>query len=254
MPQRFLKTGITTSPKWNKTSWPSQSLYIRLLTLVDDYGRYDGRASVIWGQCFAVWNEHNPNDSIDLQQVAQMLQELAGNGLLDLYQFEDKKVIQFTGWTERIREGVKEKWLIPVGAQKLQEVAGSCVKILPPSPPPSPTTPPPVPFDPASLFPELPDPFAEPEKTKPEWKPTELMRRMNALLRRRDTTRWSKEEIKALKAIGTPDESDFKAVEAFYAAKHVGEKDYRRHTLEALLNNWGGEVDKARRYKPNTGF
>lgn len=141
MPQRFLRPGITTSDNWNAVSWQCQSLYIRILTLVDDYGRFDGRASVLWGQCFSVWNEHNPMLSVGLSDVGEMLQQLAAKNLVDLYMVDGKPVLQVTKWQERIRENIKEKWPIPEGSEK---VAASCSKLLlsSPSPSPSPSSPP----------------------------------------------------------------------------------------------------------------
>lgn len=126
MPQRFLRPGITTSEKWNRAGWKAQSMYIRLLTIVDDYGRCDGRASVIHGQCVSVWNEQNPDNLIDFKEVSSLLDELADVGLVEIYDVEGKKVLQVTQWQERIREGVREKW--PAKPQ-LQQVAASCSKL-----------------------------------------------------------------------------------------------------------------------------
>jgi hypothetical protein len=143
MPQRFLRPGITNSERWNAVAFDAQSLYIRLLTLVDDFGRYDGRASVIWAHCFAVWNEQNPQRVVSLQRVDEMLQELAASRLVDIYDAEGKRVLQILQWQERVREGCKEKWpgkpanaVFP--ATPARVAADSC-KNLPPSPSPSPS-------------------------------------------------------------------------------------------------------------------
>ena len=52
MPQRFLRPGITTSRRWNSLDWDSQSFYIRLLTLVDDYGRFDADPQLLKSYAF----------------------------------------------------------------------------------------------------------------------------------------------------------------------------------------------------------
>lgn len=134
MPQRFLRPGITNSERWNSVSWQSQSLYIRIMTLVDDYGRCDGRASVIHGACFSVWNEKNPTSQVTLQQVEQNLQQLAANNLVLMYDAAGKKVLQILQWQERIRAGTISKW---PPAQNLQQVDG---ELLPPTPTPTPTS------------------------------------------------------------------------------------------------------------------
>lgn len=131
MPQRFLRPGITNSERWNSVSWECQSLFIRILTLVDDYGRCDGRPPVLTGQCFSVWNALHPESPCNLQQVEQMLQQLAASRLIQRYTADEKTVIQVTQWQERIREGVKERFLENPNKTAL---AASCSKLLPSSP------------------------------------------------------------------------------------------------------------------------
>jgi hypothetical protein len=140
MPQRFLRPGIRNSSKWNAVPFSAQSFYVRALTLVDDFGRYDGRASVLWGECFAVWNEQNPANPITLNDVVEMLQQLAAAGLVSIYEAGDKKVLQIEQWQERVREGTKEKWPAnPESCSNTRQPAATCSDLLPPSPSPSPS-------------------------------------------------------------------------------------------------------------------
>lgn len=143
MPQRFLRPGITNSSRWNSVSWTAQSLYIRLLTRVDDYGRHDGRVSVIWANCFSVWNDLHPDEIVELQQVVRMLQQLSDAKLIEVYEAEDKKVLQILQWQERIRANVKKWWPDKPDLQQLPAhlqdcAATSTASSPPPSPPPSP--------------------------------------------------------------------------------------------------------------------
>lgn len=133
MPQRFLRPGITNSERWNSVSFDAQSFYIRILTEVDDYGRCDGRPSVLLGKCFSIWNEQNPDKNIDLQQVLFMLQQLAASRLILIYEADGKRVLQMLQWQERIRAGTISKW---PSAQNLQQLD---TNLLPPSPSPTPT-------------------------------------------------------------------------------------------------------------------
>ena len=89
--------------------FPAQSLFVRLLTLVDDFGRFDGRASVIHGQAFAVWNEEHPDAAITPQECAALCAELVNAGLVALYSVDSKRVMQITQWSERARAD-KSKW------------------------------------------------------------------------------------------------------------------------------------------------
>lgn len=113
-------------------------------------------------------------------------------------------------------------------------------------------TEPPIPPEgvPCGLIPEL---TLEPEASEPDeisWTPIQI--RLNAIFKRRPTTQWSKAELRAFKNLGQINEEDLRLVEAYYAAKIPTEKDYRRHDLCTLLNNFPGEVDRARNFKPAT--
>jgi len=106
----------------------------------------------------------------------------------------------------------------------------------------------------------LPDPAPQgdlilvPPSDPPPDRPSELQVRIGRLLHRRPNTPWSDKELKALKAIGTPDEEDLQMLEDFYAARIPEAKDYRRTALQTLLNNFNGELDKARKFRPPSCF
>jgi hypothetical protein len=69
------------------------------------------------------------------------------------------------------------------------------------------------------------------------------------LLGRRETTKWSAEEIKMIKAIQPIHPDDLTMMGEFYRAEIPKETDYRRTTIERLLKHWTGEMDKARAWK-----
>jgi uncharacterized protein YdaU (DUF1376 family) len=71
-----------------------------------------------------------------------------------------------------------------------------------------------------------------------------LRLRIGSWFKRRPTTQWSEKEIRALKAVlklNTPPE-DIDALERWYLS---GDKYLRKDPI-TLLNNWNGEIDKAR--------
>ena len=77
---------------------------------------------------------------------------------------------------------------------------------------------------------------------------TPLQIRVGKLLGRRESTTWSDKELDALRKIGEPTEEELAMIERFYSADLPSETDYRRTTMQILLNNWTGELDKARLY------
>lgn len=97
MPQRFLRPGIRTSEAWNCTSFRAQSLYIGILTLVDDYGRYDGRPALLHAEIFCL------RDDVTRQDTAADIRELGEQGLVQLYEVDGKVYLQVTRWQERTR-------------------------------------------------------------------------------------------------------------------------------------------------------
>lgn len=74
--------------------------------------------------------------------------------------------------------------------------------------------------------------------------------RLGKIFGRRETTVWSEKERKALGGLSVvPD--DLALVERYYSEKMPKDADFRRRDLLTLLNNWPGEVDRARaRPKP----
>ena len=234
MPQRFLRPGITNSARWNSVSWKAQNLYVRLLTRVDDYGRHDGRVSVIWANCYAVWNDVNPDQIMELQQVAQMLQELINKELIEVYEVEDKKVVQITQWQERIRPGVKKWWPDKpekkpddVKLQQLPQKLQQDSRDLQRSPsPPTPSSPP---------TPRVSSPVDE------------LRQKLNAIYRRPETDRWTYAEECSLAEVARREEflSELEHI-LRYRQTLQDRKRFFPQKLGNLLADWTGTLDKAR--------
>lgn len=76
-----------------------------------------------------------------------------------------------------------------------------------------------------------------------------LMIRIGKLFNRRETTRWSEKERRALKALMPLDPEEVALVERFHGVHmHPEERDNRRTSVETLLNNWPTELDRANLY------
>lgn len=84
-----------------------------------------------------------------------------------------------------------------------------------------------------------------------DWKPTAEQLRVASWFGRRATTRWSDKELKSWKAIASSlDTGDLDALERRYTSNDPETVKYRKQEIYSLLNNWPGEVDKARRWTP----
>ena len=75
--------------------------------------------------------------------------------------------------------------------------------------------------------------------------------RAGKLFRKRPDTLWDHAESKAFAknkhVIAQTPESDWQALEKFYAAPQS--ETYARTSLATLLNNWNGEIDRAHKWQ-----
>lgn len=130
MPQRFLRPGITTSAAWNAISWQAQSFYIRLITLVDDFGRYDARWQILRSHAFPL------NDEITQKQMHTLCEQLHANDLAVFYRAPDgKEYVQLTKWREKARSEPR----FPTFDDTCEQMFAIVNKCSPPSPSPSPS-------------------------------------------------------------------------------------------------------------------
>jgi hypothetical protein len=97
MPNRYLREEIITS-RWNRCSWMAQSLYVRLLGLVCDYGRYEADPTILCAQAFPTYPHFRT------ATVRKLLDELAEKGLISLYAVDGKPYLQILRWRERVRQ------------------------------------------------------------------------------------------------------------------------------------------------------
>lgn len=234
-------------------SFGAQSFYIRILTLVDDFGRFDGRVPVLHGQCFALRNDVTPQDTAGYRS------ELHEAGLIEVYVVEKKDYIQVSKWQERTRSE-KSKFPDPPRNTESQESAAersgtqgkdaSLVLSHRPSSIAITSKPPPLPngnreggLSKGQRLSEIHD------VAKTALSGTglaEIKKRLNAIFKRPALKAFSHAEERALMEIPT-DEDELVLIERYYALPHpAGEKDFRRTALHTLLENWNGEVDRAR--------
>jgi hypothetical protein len=80
MPSRVLREGIITSEKVNSISWPAELFYRRLMSVMDDYGRYFSSPALLRAACYPLQLDR-ASESV----VQQLLSECVAAGLLVLY-------------------------------------------------------------------------------------------------------------------------------------------------------------------------
>lgn len=93
MPNRILKESIRESDSIDALSWFEEVLFYRLIVSCDDYGRFDGRISVIKNRLFPL------KDDLTLKAVSRAIDKLVTTGLVALYEFEGKPYLYLPTWT-----------------------------------------------------------------------------------------------------------------------------------------------------------
>lgn len=93
MPNRILKEGICTNDQIDTLSLFEEVFFYRLIVNVDDYGRYDGRVSVLKARMFPLRGEKIKDDDIEGALAA-----LVKAGLLERYRVNRRPYVRLTGW------------------------------------------------------------------------------------------------------------------------------------------------------------
>ncbi len=118
MPTRYLKPGIRDSEAIDRLRPAAEVLFYRLLVTVDDFGRADARPAMVKAACFPI------KESVDAAGCAELLDELADAGLLDLYAVEGKPYLQMRKWDNAPR--AKESKFPPLHDGCMRMRAGVC--------------------------------------------------------------------------------------------------------------------------------
>ena len=93
MPNRILQERICVSETIAELSAEEERFFYRLMVQCDDFGRFDGRASVIRAKCFAL-----QLDRVADEHVAAWLARLVEVGLVITYVVEGRQFLRVTTW------------------------------------------------------------------------------------------------------------------------------------------------------------
>ena len=107
MPDRIVRAGIITSEPVNSLSWGAEVFYRRLFSIVDDYGRHDGRPVVLRALLYTL-----KIDSVSDDDIGGWLTECASVGLITVYKVKQNQYIEIPKFGQRTRAN-KSKWPSP---------------------------------------------------------------------------------------------------------------------------------------------
>lgn len=107
MPTRMLREGILTSERVNSLSDRAELFYRRLMSVVDDYGRYTANPTLLRAACYPL-----KLDAVKEDSIKKHLAEAAGAGLIVLYTVGGKEYLEIQDFGQRIQS--KSKFPAPV--------------------------------------------------------------------------------------------------------------------------------------------
>ena len=104
MPNRIVREGINSSPRVNRLSRGAEVLYRRLLSVVDDYGRFHASPITILGACWPTCP-----DRVSLEDITKWLKECIGGDdpLICFYKVDGSKYLLINNFGQQIRSKSK---------------------------------------------------------------------------------------------------------------------------------------------------
>jgi len=129
MPNRILKESICTNDQIDRLSPFEEVFFYRLIVNVDDFGRADGRASVLRARLFPL------REDISAEVVVKTLDKLVETGLVARYSVDGRDYIFLPGWNRNQKVRSKREkcppppgWQQPV--QDAQQVAADAQQVV----------------------------------------------------------------------------------------------------------------------------
>ena len=108
MPNRILREGILTSERVASLSWQAEVFYRRLMSVVDDYGRYFAKPMALRAACFPM-----QLDRVKDTDVEKWIVELVEHRLLRLYDAEGTTFLELLDFRQQVR-AKKSKYPDPI--------------------------------------------------------------------------------------------------------------------------------------------
>ena len=125
MPNRILREGILTSPRIARLGWPEEVFYRRLMSVVDDFGRYYADAGMLRAACYP-----RQLNKVSDSDIGKWLQNIADAALVRVYPAQDgERYLQMLDFRQQTR----------ATKSKFPDMPSECVAdaAQPPSKPPA---------------------------------------------------------------------------------------------------------------------
>jgi len=104
MPNRILREGILTSERVERLNWAEEVFYRRLMSVVDDFGRYYARPALLLAACYPLLLKKVSDSDIE-----KWLSACENAALVRVYPAEDgKRYLQLLDFKQQVRAAVSK--------------------------------------------------------------------------------------------------------------------------------------------------
>ena len=103
MPNRILREGILSSERVNALDWEAEVFYRRLMSAVDDYGRYTAHPALLRAALYPLKLETVSEDCI-----TRLLEAVNAAGLVNLYEVAGKPFLELVDFRQQVRAKVSK--------------------------------------------------------------------------------------------------------------------------------------------------
>lgn len=118
MPNRILREGINSSERVNRLAWETEVFYRRLMSVVDDYGRYSAHPALLRASLYPLKLE-----TVREAKMERFLAECEEARLLRLYEVDGKQYLELLDFRQQVR-AKESKYPDPPDAK---QVRSKCV-------------------------------------------------------------------------------------------------------------------------------
>jgi len=102
MPGRILREGILSSVRLNSLDWPEEVFYRRIMSVVDDYGRFEAHPTLLRSRCYPLLI-----DKVNEAQIKSWLESCKKAQLIKVYKVGGKTYLQIEDFNQSTRTASK---------------------------------------------------------------------------------------------------------------------------------------------------
>lgn len=102
MPNRIIREAILSSEAIASLTWAEEVFYRRLMSIVDDYGRFEANPQLIRAKCYPL-----QTDDVKATEVSAWLESCRRAGILQLYTANGKSYLEVSKFQQQTRTASK---------------------------------------------------------------------------------------------------------------------------------------------------